>query len=328
MSGRPQVSVLFLAAHAGVPPQYTNPETYLTQSLWIIFLYPRCLRGLQLITMPPPEKLYIYEIEGRVAPPPELAGTDFLGCWREEDFSYLFFGTPKEAEVKSWLYATGAGRYSSETQLKYSEWEDGKPLEPVSMAGFHLCPTWEEPRPAPGELVIRMEPGLAFGSGYHPTTQGCLTLLRRVFETDPPQQVLDLGTGTGILALASIALGAERVVAVEYNELAVRSAARNLRHNRRERDVLLIQGDARQFAYPTAQLALANIHLDVLLDLLNIPEFLDKKWYIFSGILGTQMDRFSAALRSSPLEPLEVWDENLWFTVLARRKQPITGAES
>ena len=173
--------------------------------------------------MPPPEKLYIYEIEGRVEPPPELAGSDFLGCWREADFSYLFFGAPKESAVKAWLTATGAGRYSSETQLNYSEWEDGKPLQAASMAGFHLCPTWEEPRPAPGEIVIRMEPGLAFGSGYHPTTQGCLTLLRRVFETDPPRQVLDLGTGTGILTLASLALGAERVVAVEYNDLAVRS---------------------------------------------------------------------------------------------------------
>jgi ribosomal protein L11 methyltransferase len=269
--------------------------------------------------MPPPEKLFIYEIEGRVEPPPELAGADFLGCWREADYSYLFFGTPREAQVKAWLDATGAGRYSSETQLKYSEWEDGKPLEAASMAGFHLCPTWEEPHPVPGETVIRMEPGLAFGSGYHPTTQGCLTLLRRVFATDPPTQVLDLGTGTGILTLASLALGAQRVVAVEFNELAVRSAARNLKHNQREQDVLLILGDARHFTYPAAQLALANIHLDVLLDLLDIPEFLEKKWYIFSGILGTQMEKFTARLSSSPLQILDTWTENLWFTVLAKR---------
>ena len=270
--------------------------------------------------MPPPEKLYIYEIEGRVEPPPELAGSDFLGCWREADFSYLFFGTPKEAEVKAWLTASGAGRYSSETQLNYSEWEDGKPLQAASMAGFHLCPTWEEPQPAAGEIVIRLEPGLAFGSGYHPTTQGCLTLLRRVFETDPPRRVSDLGTGTGILALASIALGAERVVAVEYNELAVRTVARNLKHNQREREVLLIAGDARHFAYPSAQLALANIHLDVLLDLLDIPGFLEKKWHIFSGIQGTQMAQFTTRLNASPLKMLDTWSENLWFAVLAKKE--------
>ncbi len=261
--------------------------------------------------MPPPEKLYIYEIEGRVEPPPELAGADFLGCWREADYSYLFFGTPREAQIKAWLLSSGAGRYSSETQLNYSDWEAGKPLQAASMAGFHLCPTWEEPQPRPDEMVIRLEPGLAFGSGYHPTTQGCLTLMRRVFESEPIRQVLDLGTGTGILAL-----GAERVVAVEYNDLAVRTAARNLRHNRRHHQALLIQGDARDMAHLPADLVLANIHLDVLMDLVAIPAFVRHKRYIFSGILGTQMERFRESLEATPLKIAEILDENLWFAVL------------
>jgi ribosomal protein L11 methyltransferase len=268
--------------------------------------------------MPPPEKLFVYEIQGRVQPPAHLTGEDFLGCWREGDFSYLFFSRPMEDEVKAWLAAAAAGRYSSETVLNYADWEAGQPWRATSMAGFHLSPVWETPAPGPGELVIRLEPGLAFGSGYHPTTRRCLELLRRVFELDAPAQVLDLGTGTGILALATLALGARRVVAVEYNELAVLTCARNLKHNQRQQEVLLIQGDARHFAYPPADLALANIHLDVLLDLLAIPEFLHKKWYIFSGLLGTQLDRFLEALKASPLTPLEIRDENLWFAVLAR----------
>jgi len=269
--------------------------------------------------MPPPEKLFIYEIEGRVSPPAVLTGEGYLGCWREGGYSYLFFASPREAGVREWLAGEPAGRYSSETVLDYADWEAGKPLEATSLAGFHLCPVWEEPAPGPGEIVLRLEPGLAFGSGYHPTTRRCLELLRRVFDTDPPRQVLDLGTGTGILALASLALGAERVVAVEYNELAVLTAARNLRHNHRQGQVLLIQGDARHFAYPPADLALANIHLDVLLDLLDLPEFLDKRWYIFSGILGTQLERFLARLQASPLTLVETRDENMWFTVLVRQ---------
>jgi ribosomal protein L11 methyltransferase len=268
--------------------------------------------------MPPPEKLFIYEIQGRVYPPPELSGEDFLGCWREGDFSYLFFGSPKEAQVKAWLTASGAGRYSSETQLNYADWEAGQPLKKTSMAGFHFCPVWETPTPGPGESVIRMEPGLAFGSGYHPTTRRCLELLRQVYATDAPRQVLDLGTGTGILALAALALGAERVIALEYNELAVRTASRNLRHNHREGQVHLIQADARHFAHLPGELALANIHLDVLLDLLNIPEFLTKDWYIFSGILGTQLERFLARLAATPLTAMETRAENMWFAVLAR----------
>jgi len=271
--------------------------------------------------MPPPEKLYVYEIAGRVEPPAHLAGNDFLGCWRESDYSYLFFSRPREEEVKAWLAGGAPGRYSSETILDYADWEAGKPLHAASLAGFHLCPVWETPSPAPGEVVLRLEPGLAFGSGFHPTTRRCLELLHLVYEQDSPRQVLDLGTGTGILALAALALGARRIVAVEYNELAVRTAVRNFRHNRRQDEILLVQGDARHFAQVPADLALANIHLDVLLDLLALPAFIQKKWYIFSGLLGTQLDRFLERLRATPLEAVAVLDENLWFAVLAQNPQ-------
>ncbi len=268
--------------------------------------------------MPPPEKLFIYEIQGRVYPPDDLTGADFLGCWREGDYSYLFFGHPKEDRVKAWVATQANARYSSESVMNYADWEAGQPLQKTSMAGFHLCPVWETPAPALGEIVIRMEPGLAFGSGYHPTTRRCLELLRRVYEVDTPQRVLDLGTGTGILALAALALGAKRVIAVEYNELAVLTCARNLKHNQRRSEVDLIQADARHFAHLPASLVLANIHLDVLLDLLDIPEFLNKNWYIFSGILGAQLDKLLARLTATPLTAVTTLDENMWFTVLAK----------
>ena len=267
--------------------------------------------------MPPPEKLYVYEIHGKVSPPASLAGEDFLGCWREGEYSYLFFASKMEDKVKAWLGTGSTGRYSSETVLDYADWEAGQPFKATSPAGFYLSPIWDTPAPAPGETVILLEPGLAFGSGYHPTTRMCLKLLQQVYEADTPRQVLDLGTGTGVLALAALTLGARRVVAVEYNDLAVRTAAKNVRHNHREGEVLLIQGDARHFAHLAGDLVLANLHLDVLLDLLAIPEFLTKKWYIFSGLLGTQMVPFRDRLAGTPLRAVAALDENLWFAVLA-----------
>ncbi len=274
--------------------------------------------------MPPPEKLYVYEIAGRLNPPPVLTGEDFLGCWREGDYTYLFFSRNKEALVRNWLAThPEAGDYSSETVLNYTEWEAGQHLKPTRVAGFYLCPIWEEAQPEPDDILIHLEPGLAFGSGYHPTTRLCLQLLRQVFESETPQEVLDLGAGTGVLTLAALALGARGVVAVEYNDLAVRTAHRNLKHNRREPEVLLIHGDARHFAYPAADLVMANIHLDVLLELLALPEFLTKKWYIFSGILGAQMEKFQAALAASPLQTVAALDENLWFAVLARNTRQV-----
>ena len=80
----------------------------------------------------------------------------------------------------------------------------------------------------------------------------------------------------------------------------------------------LIQADARDFAHLPAGLVLANIHLDVLLDLLDYPEFLHKDWYIFSGILGAQLEKFLARLQATPLTHIATLDENMWFTVLAR----------
>ena len=270
--------------------------------------------------MPRPEKIFVYEIQGKVTPPESLCGEDFLGAWREGDYSYLFFSNPKEDQVLTWLQGEAAGSFSSETILNYADWEAGQPFKPLSCAGLHFYPIWEEPAPPPGETLIRMEPGLAFGSGYHPTSRLCLGLLRRVYDQDPPREVLDLGTGTGILALAAVAMGARWVIAVEYNELAVRTASRNLRHNHLEDKILLIQGDARHFAHLPGYLALANIHLDVLLDLLTIPEFLTRKWYIFSGVLGTQMERFRQALAATPLKEIETLDENMWFAVLAENE--------
>lgn len=268
--------------------------------------------------MPPPEKLYVYEVEGRVDPPPDLRGEDFLGCWREGECSYLFYSARKAGEVQAWLAAGALGRLRSETELDYADWEAGQALKATRWAGFYLCPVWETPAPAPGEILLWLDPGLAFGSGYHPTTRMCLELLRRVYDRETPRQVLDLGSGTGILTLAALALGAQRVLAVEYNELAVRTAARNLRHFRRRGRALTVLGDARHFAFLPADLALANLHLEVLLDLLQDPAFWGKRWYIFSGLLGTQMERFLALLEQTPLQAVEVRDDNLWFAVLAR----------
>ena len=129
----------------------------------------------------PYQKLYIYEIQGELNLP--SAAEDFLGCWREGDCSYLFFSQKKELQVKELLGESQAERYLSETQIDYEDWEAGHPLVPMRVADFYLCPLWEQPQPQPGEHLIRLDPGVAFGSGFHPTTKLCLQLISDLYRT-------------------------------------------------------------------------------------------------------------------------------------------------
>lgn len=268
----------------------------------------------------PYQTLYIYEIQGDLTLPPWLTAADYLGCWREGNCSYLFFTRRKEKEVKKLLGDQQAERYLSETVINYEDWEAGQPLRPLRVADFQLCPVWENIEPDPACLLIRLDPGVAFGSGFHPTTRLCLRLIQQVYALDRPRTVLDLGTGTGILTLACLKKGARRAVAVDHNNLAIATAAKNVRYNGLEGQVELICGDARDYLTVAADLLMANVYYALLRELVTAPAFGQQTWYIFSGLIGAEIHNFLNDLRPLPLEPLTVLDDNLWFAILARRR--------
>jgi len=266
----------------------------------------------------PYQYLFIYEIAGEIALGPPLDLKNYLGCWREGTCSYLFFTSKKEVELKAFLGEEQSQRYLSETVINYEDWEAGYPLKPRSIGGFYLCPTWETGSPPPGEQLIWIDPGVAFGSGFHPTTKMCLELINEVYAREDLPKVLDLGTGTGILALACVALGALQVLAVDHNNLAIGTAIKNVQHNRQEHRITLICDDVMKYCGTPADLALANIYYGVLRDLLAQENFLDKKWYIFSGLMGTEVDKLLTQMEPLPLGPEKILDDNFWFAVLAR----------
>jgi ribosomal protein L11 methyltransferase len=133
------------------------------------------------------------------------------------------------------------------------EWK--KYYRPFSVGSTYICPSWLEPAPAPGQTLVRLDPGLAFGTGTHPTTQLCL---RELAERCRDKTVLDLGSGSGILSIVAIKSGARQVTAVDNDELAVRVAAENARVN--GCSFRQVQGDAfALYAQGDYDLAVANI---------------------------------------------------------------------
>lgn len=268
----------------------------------------------------PYQKLYIYEIAGEFTLPPGAAA-DYLGCWREGECSYLFFTQKKEAALKKMLGEPEAERYLSETEIDYEDWEAGHPLVPLRVADFYLCPLWETPEPRPGEYLIRLDPGVAFGSGFHPTTKLCLRLISDLYQQASLPLVLDLGTGTGILSLACLAKGARRSLAVDHNNLAVDTARQNARHNRMEERLAFACGEVLDYLHEPADLVLANIYYAILREILAQERFFNKPWYIFSGLIGAEVDKILTQLRQTPLRVERVLDENLWFAILAHHPE-------
>ena len=125
-------------------------------------------------------------------------------------------------------------------------------------------PTWREYDPRPTDVVIVLDPGMAFGTGHHPTTRSCLEQLERLVA--PGASVLDFGCGSGILSIAASKLGASSVLGVEADSSAVRVAKQNARENGVQHNVLVVEGTLpRPEARPGAfDVAVANISAKVV----------------------------------------------------------------
>jgi ribosomal protein L11 methyltransferase len=135
-----------------------------------------------------------------------------------------------------------------------------------------------------------------------------------------PKTVLDLGTGTGLLALASASLGAERILAVDLNMLAAQTAQNNVRLNKRENNLLIAQGKAETFIHYPVDLLIANIHFDVMRQLINTRTFLDNKAFILSGLMRREAKEVVNILARMPVKVLKTWAaEGTWHTFLGKR---------
>ncbi len=190
-----------------------------------------------------------------------------------------------------------------------------------------LTPAWEEPEALPGDVVVRLEPGMAFGTGLHPTTRLCVAALEKWVR--PGDAFLDIGTGSGVLAIAAAKLGAARAWATDIDPLAIRVAKENALLNKitLERDGLFIeQGSVPEGLAGGFQVIAANILAEVLIGLFecaydNVP--LDEPLapgghMILSGILEEKAELVLAAAANHGLTEIERRQEGDWVALVVR----------
>ena len=123
-------------------------------------------------------------------------------------------------------------------------------------------PTWEAYQPSPEDLIIELDPGMAFGTGTHETTNMCMQLLEKHLKSD--MRVMDVGTGSGILAIAAARLGAREVLAIDIDPAAVKVARENIVLNHVEDRVRAVEGDLCKSEAMPCDLAVANIVADAI----------------------------------------------------------------
>jgi ribosomal protein L11 methyltransferase len=197
-------------------------------------------------------------------------------------------------------------------------------------------PAWETYAPVPGEVVIRLEPGMAFGTGLHPTTRLCLQVLEN--HLAPGSEVLDLGTGSGVLAIAAAKLGARQVLALDADQAAVAVACENVVMNGVTAQVIV-----RHATLPSIGAVPLHFLADGPLDILDTGQFdlivmnilapviiaaaLDLAamlaptgQVIAAGLIESQEQDVVDALYAAKLRVTERVQDKDWVTLVARRR--------
>lgn len=182
-----------------------------------------------------------------------------------------------------------------------------------------IRPTWRDKYDPQGRVVLNLDPGLAFGSGTHETTRLCLQAVEKY--TTNSSTVLDVGCGSGILAVASLLLGAESAVGVDIDEMAVKTAKENAVLNKVDDKFTVLSGNLTDKVEGKYNIVVANIVADAIIMLSkDIKNFMyDDSYYIMSGIIDTRVDDVLNAIEDT-FEVTEKLLENGWCCLVAKLK--------
>ena len=192
-------------------------------------------------------------------------------------------------------------------------------------------PGWEDYEAADGELVIEMDPGMAFGSGLHETTSMCIKALEKDLGDgserayDPsryPIKVLDVGTGTGILAMAAVLLGADEALGIDIDDEAVRVANENIAKNGLEGRISIMRGNLMDGIDYEPDIIVANLMADlvVMLSPAAAAQLRPGGLYITSGILDIKEEVVKKAIEDAGFDIIEVLSDGEWRAIAAARR--------
>lgn len=183
-----------------------------------------------------------------------------------------------------------------------------------------IRPTWEDEYDSAGRKVLHIEPGLAFGTGSHPTTKLCLETLE--IYIDENSTVLDIGCGSGILSIASLLLGAKTAFGVDIDSLAVKTAIANAKENDLDESrFTAVQGNLSDKVNGKYSVVVANIVADIIMEFnKEVADFLDDDGvYITGGIIENREDEVLFSFAQNGFEVKERFEEKGWLVFVVQK---------
>ncbi|WP_075618128.1 50S ribosomal protein L11 methyltransferase [Paenisporosarcina indica] len=209
------------------------------------------------------------------------------------------------------------------SEVNEEEWATAwkKYYHPVKISErFTIVPTWETYEPvSTDELIIELDPGMAFGTGTHPTTVMCLQALEKTVK--PGDYVTDIGTGSGVLAIGAALLGAKHVHALDLDEVAVRSAKINVKLNNVQQTTDVVHGNLLDTVNEPSDVVVANILAEIIMSFTEDAFKVVKEggMYITSGIIGAKKEDVKQSLESAGFIIEEVMMMEDWVTILSKK---------
>lgn len=207
--------------------------------------------------------------------------------------------------------------------VKEEDWENEwkkyfKPL-PITKS-LTIVPSWESYEAKADEKIISIDPGMAFGTGTHPTTVLSMEALeKKITEGDT---ILDVGSGSGVLAIGSILLGAKHVYAYDLDEVAVNSTRLNASLNQMQEQITSQSNDLLKGVKQEADIIVSNILADILLRLIDDAwdNLVDQGYFITSGIIASKQEMVKDALLAKGFDIIETNELNNWISFIAQKK--------
>ncbi|KRF49770.1 ribosomal protein L11 methyltransferase [Bacillus sp. Soil745] len=209
------------------------------------------------------------------------------------------------------------------SEVNEEEWATAwkKYYNPVKISErFTIVPTWEDYTPVSSdELIIELDPGMAFGTGTHPTTVMCIQALERT--VTPGDLVVDVGTGSGVLSIAAALLDAKRIQSLDLDEVAVQSAKQNVEINNVQDKVSVSQGNLLDGVNEQADIVVANILAEVIMRFTDDVAKVVKPggFFIASGIIQTKKQDVKEAIIASGFTVEETILMEDWVAIIAKR---------